>query len=194
MSRTKFIVGIDEVGRGPLAGPVTVGVFAVSTSDVDIIPVNLKNSKALSFGQREKWYEYFYNLSQGGKVFYKVSSVGHNVVDKRGIVFAIRLALARALERLSLKPGSVKVFLDGGLRAPVKYKNQETIIKGDEKVSVIAAASIIAKVTRDRFMIKITEDYPLYGFERHKGYGTRAHYTAIKKFGPSPVHRRTFLH
>ena len=196
---------MDEVGRGPLAGPVTVCAFAVSTLDVDIIPRGLKNSKALSAKAREKYAREFRKLAKEGKVVYKISSVSETIIDKKGIVFSVHLAIARALRKLKLhsndrSPGDlsfewkkVLVLLDGGIRAPKEYLNQKTIIKGDIKEPIIAAASIVAKVFRDKKMIRLALRYPEYGFERHKGYGTRAHYKALKKHGPSPIHRLSFL-
>lgn len=193
MPKTSFLVGIDEVGRGPLAGPVSVGAFAVSTSDVDTLPKDLKNSKALSVVRREEWFVYFDRLAKEGKVRYAVTSVSNHVIDSFGIVHSIRRALASALKKLEIDPACAHVFLDGGLRAPSKYKTQETIIKGDEKIPVIAAASIMAKVSRDRKLDRMARRYPVYGFDRHKGYGTRSHYEALNKYGLCEIHRRTYL-
>jgi ribonuclease HII len=114
------------------------------------------------------------------------------VIDKRGIVYAIKFGMNKCLEKLGAKVGD-KIFLDGSLRAPVEFTNQETIIKGDEKVAVISLASICAKVTRDKYMKNLGEKYPEYKFEVHKGYGTKAHYDVINKYGLTEVHRQSFL-
>lgn len=193
MPKISFLVGIDEVGRGPLAGPVSVGAFAVGLSEENLIPNDLKNSKALSSTRREEWFVYFDGLAKEGKVRYAVTSVSNQVIDNFGIVYSIRRALASALNKLEIDPAYAQVFLDGGLRAPGKYKAQETIVKGDEKIPVIAAASIMAKVSRDRRLLRLSKLYPEYGFERHKGYGTRSHYEALRKHGLCEIHRRTYL-
>jgi len=152
----------------------------------------LKDSKKLSEKQREEWFEIIRAERQRGALDFSVSFVSHIMIDKRGLTWALRIATARSLARLAITPTSA-IFLDGGLSAPDHFKNQRTIIKGDEKISVIALASIVAKVTRDRLMVKLAKKYPQYGFEKHKGYGTKEHYRAISKFGLCPIHRRSFL-
>ncbi len=181
----KYVIGIDEVGRGPIAGPVTVCACMIS-SDIAKKYKGIKDSKKLTASQREKIYEEIQGL-----VEYKVTSVSAKEIDKKGISFCIKKALATSI---SIFPKETKVLLDGGLKAPPEYKDQKTIIKGDEKEVCIALASILAKVTRDRYMVKMALKHPLYGLEGHKGYGTRHHYESIKKHGPSPLHRRSFLH
>jgi len=190
-----YVVGVDEVGRGPLAGPVSVGAFAVLECDYkERIPDDLKNSKALSAKRREKWVQSFEELRENGKVIFHVSSIDNDIIDYIGIVPAITLAVADALKGLSIDSGSARVLLDGGLKAPDNYLNQETIIRGDEKEAIIAAASIVAKVDRDKKMVELAEKFPEYGFERHKGYGTKEHMESIKRVGQCGIHRKTFIH
>ena len=186
----EYLVGIDEVGRGPLAGPVAVGVL-VMKENLKIFG-KIRDSKKLSEKQREEWFEIICAERQRGALDFSVSFVSHTMIDKRGLAWALRTATARALVRLAI-PTDSAIFLDGGLRAPEIFKNQKTIIKGDEKIPVIALASIVAKVTRDHLMIRMAKKYPQYGFEKHKGYGTKEHYRAIGKFGLCPIHRRSFL-
>src|SRR3989344_1041857 len=195
----KYIVGIDEVGRGPLAGPVAVGVLIqkqrprlYNKGEALISLGKIRDSKKLSAKQREGWFEIICAERQRGALDFSVSFVSHIMIDKRGLAWALRTATARALMRLAI-PTDSAIFLDGGLRAPEIFKNQKTIIKGDEKIPVIALASIVAKVTRDHLMIRMAEKYPQYGFERHKGYGTKEHFATIKKHGLCPIHRRSFL-
>jgi ribonuclease HII len=198
----KTVIGIDEVGRGPIAGPVAVcalciyqnknlknkkGKFAGANFE------NFKDSKKLSHIQRLKWLEKINIEKEKGNIIYKVSFSSNNIIDSKGIVFAINKSLINSLNFINKKSKESLILLDGGLRAPVEYKNQKTIIKGDEKELVIALASIVAKVTRDEFMVKIAKKYPGYGFEKHKGYGTKEHYKALKKQGLSSIHRKSFL-
>jgi ribonuclease HII len=124
---------------------------------------------------------------------YAVSLVGERLIDEQGIVAAVKIGIRRCLKRLGCPAAKCLVLLDGSLRAPRQYKNQKTIIRGDEQVPLIALASIAAKVWRDRRMIRLAKRYPRCGFEKHKGYGTQAHYRALKKFGPTPLHRLSFL-
>ena len=192
----KSIVGIDEVGRGPVAGPVAVGAF-VSLSDelenhINQFPIQLRDSKKLSHVQREKWFEQVVAWQEKGLCDFCVSMVDAGEIDRHGISKAIKTALAESIFSIECNEDTL-VLLDGGLHAPHEFKNQVTIIKGDEKEFVIALASIVAKVTRDRYMAKIAQRYPKYGFERHMGYGTSEHYSAIKKHGLTPLHRKSFL-
>jgi ribonuclease HII len=210
----KYMIGIDEVGRGPLAGPVAVCAFLIKDDNFismctsrtctsftgqtcDKLP-KLKDSKKLSKQQREIWFEFLKKQKEDGNCDYTVSFVSSENIDKFGIAKCIQKALNSSLSNLlktsSLEPSHYKLMLDGGLKAPLEYVNQETIIKGDELHPVISMASIVAKVTRDRVMTKYGKEYPEYGFERHSGYGTRAHYEAIKKSGLTPIHRKSFIH
>lgn len=199
----KYIIGIDEVGRGPIAGPVAVCSFLIINDVFLIVTENdklpkLKDSKKLSKKQREIWFEYLKKHKEKGNCDYVVSFVSPENIDKFGIAKCIQKALNTSLLNLikssGLEPSSYKLMLDGGLHAPKEFINQETIIKGDELHPVISMASIMAKVTRDRVMTKYANEYSEYGFERHAGYGTKAHYDAIKKHGQIPIHRKTFIH
>lgn len=192
----KYLIGIDEVGRGPLAGPVAVGVVKLK---VESLKVNItwtqgfRDSKKLSPKRREEWFVKIKQARSEGWLEYAVAFVAPSVIDRKGIVYAINTALARALKNIEHEIKCTRVLLDGGLRAPAHYTNQETIIRGDEKELAIALASIVAKVTRDKKMVAVAKKHPYHGFEKHKGYGTRAHYKAIKKYGITPHHRKSFL-
>jgi ribonuclease HII len=189
----KFIVGIDEVGRGPIAGPVAVGAFVILNNDILNDFIGVKESKQLSAKKREIWFEKIQNFKKDNKVNFSVNFQSEKVIDSMGISYAIRAALSECLNELNLQTDMVEVLLDGGLKAPASYINQKTIIKGDEKEIVIALASICAKVMRDRLMIDLSNKYDKYGFEKHMGYGTKAHYKAIEQYGITPVHRTSFL-
>lgn len=204
-SPKSYVIGIDEVGRGPLAGPVTVCALALpinqrlTTNDARLI---LRDSKKLSPKQREKWLEWI----KRQKIAYSISSVSPKIIDKINISQAANLAATRCVKKLlsdnklQTTNKKIKIFLDGGLHINTKtLKNlsagwrTETVIKGDEKIPAISLASIIAKVHRDKLMEKNNKNYPGYGFEKHKGYGTKLHYKMIKKYGISDIHRKTFL-
>lgn len=187
------LVGIDEAGRGPLAGPVAVGAVLLPAGFDMRLVSGVRDSKQLTERAREEWYGRMLLWRRGGLLAFSVALVGAAHIDSVGIVPAIRLGLARAITRLSAEPRSCRVLLDGGLRAPGRFIFQETIIRGDESEEVIALASIVAKVTRDRHMRRIGLAHPEYDFSVHKGYGTAAHYRALKRHGLSPVHRRSFL-
>lgn len=189
--QTKFIIGVDEVGRGPLAGPVAVGALCTTPEMLKKFRL-IKESKQLSPSQREGWYTRM-SASRGKGLQFAVSFVSPQIIDKKGIVFAIRLALSRSLKKLAVPPHACTVLLDGGLFAPKEYKRQKTIVRGDATETIIAMASVVAKVLRDRRMARLHQKYPDYGFAVHKGYGTKAHYRALKQHGPSPLHRRSFL-
>ena len=139
---------------------------------------------------REAWYAKIWAKRSG--VTFAVSFVSALTIDKQGINPSIRLALARGLKKLSPNPKRVRVLLDGGLKAPHEYTDQETIIRWDAKETIIAIASVVAKVKRDRLMMRLDKKYPEYGFDRHVGYGTPKHILAIKKHGPTLLHRKTF--
>lgn len=197
----KHIIGIDEVGRGPLAGPVAIGVVKLKVESLKVntkLAKGFRDSKKLSPKAREAWLVKIDEARSEGWLEYAVAFVSPNVIDKKGLSYAIRAAIARALDSVQLgseapKLGEEMVLLDGGLHAPAHYPHQETIIKGDEKELAIALASIVAKVARDKKMVALAKKFPEYGFEKHKGYGTRAHYEAIKKHGITPHHRKSFL-
>lgn len=192
----KYIIGIDEVGRGPLAGPVAVGavlIYAKHYRRVEKLFPVIKDSKKLSAKVREEWFVRIREAEETKFLITSVVFVAPSVIDKKGLSYAIRTALEQALDSIEHDTDNVKVLLDGGLRAPAYYKDQKTIIKGDERELAIALASIVAKVTRDARMVKLGKKFPAYGFEKHKGYGTRAHYAAIKKHGIISHHRKSFL-
>lgn len=192
MQTITHIVGIDEVGRGPLAGPLTVCACKVPcTFDFSHFK-GIKDSKKLPPKKREEWFAKISGFRARGELDFALSSVPPAEIDKMGVTFAIKKALKNALEALSLAPESTLIKMDGALRAPEKFLFQETIIKGDEKIPIISAASIVAKVTRDRYMTKQAKFYSAYGFERHKGYGTKEHFELIRKHGLSPIHRKSF--
>jgi ribonuclease HII len=197
----KTVVGIDEVGRGPIAGPVAVCALCIcQNQNLDkkskFTMVNFKNfrdSKKLSHKQRLVWLEKINEERDKGNIVYKVSFESNKIIDTKGIVFAITRALENSLGFLNKNKNDCEVLLDGGLKAPVEYKNQKTIIKGDEKELAIALASIVAKVTRDDLMVKLARKYTGYGLEKHKGYGTAEHYKALNNKGISVIHRKSFL-
>jgi len=189
----KYLIGIDEVGRGPLAGPVTVGVFCILEKDISVIEsLHPKDSKILSEKKREKIAQNLQALQKQGLCKFVCISVSAADIDARGIVPCITFALNRGLEKLNISTNEAWIYLDGGLHAPDKYKNQETIIKGDQKIPVISCASIVAKVYRDNLMVDYAKQYPEYGFEKHKGYGTKNHMDAIQQYGVCRLHRVSF--
>lgn len=190
--KSKYIIGIDEVGRGPLAGPVAVCAFKMP-NNFDIKTFGkLRDSKKLTPENREKIFDKLKTLKKEGKIDYFVSYESAKRIDDIGISQAIKNCLKKSIIKLKVKPDQCLVLLDGGLKAPNEYKNQKTIIKGDEKEWGIALASIVAKVSRDALMCKISKRYPEYCFEIHKGYGTKKHCESIKKNGLSKEHRRCF--
>ncbi|HET9641682.1 MAG TPA: ribonuclease HII [Candidatus Paceibacterota bacterium] len=191
----RYLIGVDEAGRGPLAGPVAVGVVMVEEGfDVAVEFPGVADSKSISAGKRERIFSLLEARARKGDVQYRVEFTSAADIDERGIVPAVRSALERGIRALAPDPRSVaSIRLDGSLAAPEEYA-QETIIRGDALVPLISLASIAAKVLRDRHMTELAARYPDYGFERHKGYGTQAHYRALRKRGPCVIHRRTFLH
>lgn len=191
-SKPRYLIGIDEVGRGPIAGPVAVCALCLQNDFNPRKFKDFKDSKKLSHSQRVEWLTKIDKEKEKGNIIYKVCFESNRVIDKRGIVFAIKRALNNSINSLNKKAETCQVLLDGGLKAPREYINQKTIIKGDEKELCIALASITAKVTRDALMVKMSEKYPGYGLEKHKGYGTRDHYSALKCKGLSEIHRKSF--
>ena len=179
----KIICGVDEAGRGPLAGPVCAAAV--------ILPPNaeipgLNDSKKLTDKKRRELFP----LIQEQALAYGIGFATEQEIDEMNILQATFLAMQRALDQLTVKPDLA--LIDGNREKdfglPVK-----TVVKGDSLSANIAAASILAKVTRDNLMQEMAETYPQYGFDIHKGYGTKAHYAALREFGPSPIHRMTFL-
>ncbi|MDP3646160.1 MAG: ribonuclease HII [bacterium] len=188
----RYLIGVDEAGRGPLAGPVSVGAVAVLHDfDFTLVP-GVRDSKKLSEKAREKVFARMQELLGSKVLRFAVSTSSATYIDTYGIVPAIKRALAEALGKLELDPSECSVLLDGSLSAPPEYKEQKTIIRGDDSEPVISMASIVAKVMRDRMMIRLAEKFPLYGFDIHKGYGTSAHRKVIKQSGLCDLHRVTF--
>lgn len=180
----KLICGIDEAGRGPLAGPVSVGAVIMPLDDADII-AGINDSKKLSAKKRDELYDIIKNKA----VAYSCIMLDNNIIDEINILEATKRAMYNAIESLKIKPelvliDAVNLNLDTESKA---------IIKGDATSYNIAAASIIAKVTRDRLMDEYDAMYPEYNFKSNKGYGTKEHIEAIKKYGPCPIHRKTFI-
>ncbi len=177
------ICGVDEAGRGPLAGPVYAAAVILPQ---DLVIDGLNDSKKLS----EKKRELLYDKVIENAIAWSVGVATEQEIDEVNILQATYLAMRRAVEGLEVKAGYALV--DGNRMPPLSIDG-ETVIKGDALSMSIAAASIIAKVSRDRFMLEIDEKYPEYQFSKHKGYGTALHYEMIEKYGVSPVHRRSFL-
>ena len=186
------VLGVDEAGRGPLAGPVAVGVVCVEEG-FDLLSVfpGLNDSKKLSEKRREALFEQLLVCQKEGSVSFCVKSVDAKTIDTSGISPSVRSAVHAGIRALAPDPTDVKVYLDGLLHAPDEYA-QETVVGGDALIPAIMLASIAAKVSRDRLMVRLSAEYPAYGFEAHKGYGTKAHQAAIRAHGLSPLHRRSF--
>ncbi len=192
----KFVIGIDEVGRGPLAGPVSVCILAMTVENYEFFKKlkqrkNLRDSKKLSEKQRNEWFREIIIWQEQGFLNFDYETKSAADIDKFGISVVIKKCIEKGLEKLKIKTDD-QILLDGSLYAPEKFKNQKTIIRGDEKESIISLASIVAKVMRDKFMVNLAKKYPEYSFEVNKGYGTAAHCQAIKKHGLSSVHRKSF--
>lgn len=179
----KYIVGIDEAGRGPLAGPVVIG--AVIMKQESFIE-GINDSKKISEKKREKLYEEIKKEA----VAWSVGIVNEERIDEINILNATKEALTQAISKLEVKPDLILV--DALEKIDTLSIPYISVIKGDAKIYSISAASIIAKVVRDRIMRSYDKAYPEYGFEKHKGYGTSAHIEAIKKYGLCPIHRKTF--
>ena len=188
----QYVVGIDEAGRGPLAGPVAVGVVAIPLNFSKKFFKGIKDSKQLSLEDRELWFSLATKAKRRGELDFRASLVSEKIIDKHGISYALRLGIKRCLKSLKITEDS-QIFLDGSLKAPDKFKHQLTVIKGDEKIPVISLASIVAKVIRDRKMVKLSKKFPEFNFHIHKGYGTLMHREALKKYGFTTLHRQSFL-
>lgn len=178
-----YVCGIDEVGRGPLAGPV---VAAAVILPVDHNILYLNDSKQLSAKKREQLYDEIMNKA----VAVGVGMANENVIDEINVLNADYEAMKQAISKLDIKPD---ILLNDAVKIPGVDIDQVSIIKGDTLSASIAAASIIAKVTRDRLMVEYDDIYPGYGFARNMGYGTSEHIDALKKMGPCAIHRRTFI-
>ncbi len=180
----KYICGIDEAGRGPLAGPVVVaGVIMPQDSMIE----GVNDSKKVSEKKREKLYDLIINEA----ISYSVAIIGQDIIDEINILNATKQGVTQVVEELDVKPNLILV--DALTHIDTKGIQYDSIIKGDAKCYNIAAASIIAKVTRDRIMREWDKVYPQYGFVNHKGYGTAKHIAALKEYGPCPIHRSTFI-
>ena len=178
----KFVAGADEAGRGPLAGPVYAAAVILKPGTVI---EGLTDSKKLS----EKKRDYFFDVIKETALCYSIASVDEKTIDEINILNATYLAFKKAIEGLSIKP---EIALIDGNRMGELPCEKELIIKGDQKSLSISAASVLAKVSRDRHMDILDEMYPQYGFKKHKAYGTKAHYEALEKYGASDVHRKSF--
>ena len=177
------LCGIDEAGRGPLAGPVCAA--AVMLPPGLVLP-GLNDSKKLT----EKKREALYDLITESALHYGIAFATVEEIETHNILGATFLAMRRAFSQLGVEP---ELALVDGNRDPGLAVPTRCVVKGDATCADIAAASILAKVTRDRYMLKMAEQYPMYGFEKHKGYGTAAHYAAIREYGPCELHRPSFL-
>ena len=178
-----IVCGVDEAGRGPLAGPVCAAAV-VLPPHIEIPGLN--DSKKLTDKRRRELYP----VIKEQAVAYGIAFATHEEIDEINILQATYLAMERALAELAVKPD---IALIDGNRAKDFGLPVKTVVHGDSLSASIAAASVLAKVTRDDLMLKMAEEYPQYGFEIHKGYGTKAHYEALSAHGPSPIHRMSFL-
>jgi len=183
---SKYVVGIDEAGRGPLAGPLTLAAVMCPVSISRSAFKGIKDSKRSTAKQRDEW---FVRFKDHPRISFAATSIGPQLVDRHGLTKATSIAISRLLYRMG-KP-DCRVLLDGSLKAPIYY-TQKTYIKGDQRIPIITAASVVAKVTRDRKMERLSKLYPEYEFHRHKAYGTALHRKLIKKHGMSKIHRKSF--
>lgn len=179
----KIICGVDEAGRGPLAGPVCAAAV-ILPPNIEIPGLN--DSKKLTDKKRRELFPIIKEMA----ISYGIGYASHEEIDEINILQATYLAMERALAQLDPKPD---LALIDGNRAKDFGIPVKTVVKGDSLSASIAAASVLAKVSRDDLMLQLAEEYPQYGFEIHKGYGTKAHYEALRTYGHSPVHRMTFL-
>lgn len=180
----QLICGIDEAGRGPLAGPVCAAAV--------ILPIGteiegLNDSKKLT----EKKREMLFPIITKKAIAYGIGFASEQEIDEINILNATFLAMRRAVEALGISPDLL--LIDGNQKPKIGVGEEVTVIKGDAKSVSVAAASVLAKVSRDRYMLEIAQEYPQYAFEKHKGYGTKLHYEKIAEYGASPIHRKTFL-
>ena len=178
-----ILCGVDEAGRGPLAGPVCAAAVILPRGTVI---EGLNDSKKLSEKKREQLFDVICDTA----VSYAIAFATVEEIEELNILHAAQLAMNRAIEELDPKPDLA--IIDGNQAGDICFPH-ETVVKGDASCISIAAASILAKVTRDRFMLDMAQQYPMYHFEKHKGYGTKDHYSALREFGPCPIHRPSFL-
>lgn len=203
----KRVAGLDEAGRGPLAGPV---VAAAMTATRELVInskklAGIKDSKKLSAKQREEWYKI---LIAHSNINYGIGIISEKIIDRINILEATKLAMTKAIHNLEKKIGNRADFLivdgnfsiriarsrasRGSIRKRLSEYEQKSIVKADEKIFLCMAAGIIAKVRRDRIMKRLHKKYPQYGFDRHKGYGTKVHLRALRKHGACEIHRKSF--
>lgn len=180
---TAPVCGVDEAGRGPLAGPVCAAAVILPQG---LMIEGLNDSKKLTEKKREALYDVICEKA----VAYGIAFATVEEIEQLNILGATYLAMNRAIAKLD--PTPALALIDGNRNAGIEIASR-TVVKGDSNCASIAAASILAKVTRDRLMLELAEKYPQYGFEKHKGYGTAAHYAALREHGPSEVHRMSFL-
>jgi ribonuclease HII len=179
----KYVCGVDEAGRGPLAGPVCAAAVILPRG-IEIEGLN--DSKKLTEKKRERLFDVICQQA----ISYAVAWADEKEIDEYNILNATYMAMNRAISKLSVNPDIT--LIDGNRSEGIQYSNK-CIVGGDGKSANIAAASILAKVSRDRFMVQMAEKYPQYMFEKHKGYPTKLHYDMLRSYGPSPIHRKTFL-
>lgn len=180
----RLICGIDEAGRGPLAGPVcAAAVILPIGTDID----GLNDSKKLTEKKREMLFPIIIEKATA----YGIGFASEQEIDEINILNATFLAMRRAVEALGISPDLL--LIDGNQKPKIGVGEEVTVIKGDAKSVSVAAASVLAKVSRDRYMLEKSQEYPQYAFEKHKGYGTKLHYEKIAEYGVSPIHRKTFL-
>lgn len=181
----QYIAGVDEVGRGPFAGPVVCAAVILPLEKKHLIE-GIDDSKKLKEGERERLAE----LIRERAIAYKICEVDNKTIDRINILQATKLCMKQAVEGLAVEPDVV--FVDGNFKIDISLP-QQTLIKGDALSYSIGAASILAKVYRDRLMCEFDKIYPQYGFAQHKGYGTKMHRDAIREYGLCEIHRRTFI-
>ena len=179
----KFVCGVDEAGRGPLAGPVCAAAVILPEG---LVIEGVNDSKKLS----EKKREALFDVICDSAIAYSIEFADVDEIEEINILLATMNAMKRAVESLSHKADFA--YIDGNTMPPLGIA-AECLVKGDAKSMSVACASILAKVSRDRLMLKYAEEYPMYGFEKHKGYGTKVHTEALKEYGPCPIHRMSFL-
>ena len=179
----RLICGVDEAGRGPLAGPVYAAAVILPRG---LVLEGLDDSKKLT----EKKREALFDPIREQAIAYGIASASVEEIETRNILNATFLAMNRAIEKLS--PVPALALIDGNRNTGIAFPSR-CVVKGDAKCADIAAASVLAKVSRDRFMLEMARQYPQYRFEQHKGYGTKLHYDMLREYGPSPIHRMSFL-